>query len=93
MYTLFAKLKFLLPHATSLKDKRQVCRSIVDRTRQRYNVSVAEVGTQDILQTLTLGVAIVSGEYRHGKNKLEEIIQFMEKNPETELISVEQDDA
>ena len=93
MHTLIAKLKFYIPYATSLKDKRQVCRSIVDKTRQRFNVSIAEVGTQDVHQTLTLGVAIVSGEFTRGKNILEEIIRFMEKNAEAELISVEQDDA
>ena len=91
MYTLTAKLKFHIPHATSLKDKRQVCRSIVDKTRKRLNVSVAEVDTQDTHQILTIGIAVVSGEFTHGQNSLEEIIRFMERNIEAELIDVESD--
>jgi len=67
MYTLSAILTFHIPHAASLKDKRQVRRSLVDKTRQRFNVSVAEVGTQDIYQTLTLGIAVVSGDAAHAR--------------------------
>ena len=59
MYSLTAKLVFYIPHATSLKDKRQVCRSMIDKTKKRFNVSIAEVDTQDMLQTLTIGVAVV----------------------------------
>jgi len=91
MYTITAKLKFHIPHATSLKDKRQVCRSIVDKTRKKFNVSVAEVDTQDTHQTLTIGIAVVSGEFTHGQNSLEEIIRFMERNADAELVDVQRD--
>ena len=91
MYTLSAKLKFYIPHAASLKDKRQVCRSLIDKTRQRFNASVAEVDTQNIHQTLTVGIAVVSGEAAHAEQSLDEIIRFMEKHADAELTSVEQD--
>ena len=91
MHAITAKLKFHIPHATSLKDKRQVCRSIVDKTRKKFNVSVAEVDTQDTHQTLTIGIAVVSGEFTHGQNSLEEIIRFMERNADAELVNVESD--
>ena len=91
MYTLNAKLVFYIPQATSLKDKRQVCRSLITKTKQRYNASVAEVDTQDIHQTLTIGVAVVSGEQSHGQNSIEEIIRYMERNADAEMISVERD--
>ena len=88
MITLSAKLTFYIPHAVSLKDKRQVRRSLIDKTRQRFNVSIAEVGTQDVHQTLTLGIAVVSGEMSHAQNSLDEIIRFMENNPDAELTGV-----
>ena len=91
MTTLFAKLTFYIAHAASLKDKRQVRRSLIDKTRQRFNASVAEVGTQDSHQTLTVGVAVVSGEAALAQNSLDEIIRFMEQNPEAELMEVERD--
>lgn len=89
MFTLSAKLTFYIPHAASLKDKRQVCRSLVDRARRRFNASVAEVDTQDIHQTLTIGVAVVSGDASHARQSLDEIIRFMEEHAGAELTGVE----
>ncbi len=87
MTTLSAKLTFMIPHAQSLKDKRMVARSLIDRTRHKFNASVSEVGSQDA--HLTLGVAVVSGEYNHARDMLDEIIRFMEDSADAELISVE----
>jgi len=53
-----------------------------------YNVSVAEVDTQDALQTLTIGIAVVSGDNAHAQNSLDEIIRFMENNPDAELTDI-----
>ena len=89
MYTLSAKLIFYIPHAVSLKDKRQVCRSLIDKVRGRFNVSVAEVDTQDVLQTLTVGIAVVSGDADHAKRSLSEIIRFMEDHADAEMRTVE----
>ena len=89
MYTESAKLIFYIPHATSLKDKRQVCRSLVDKTRRRFNASIAEVETQDVHQTLTIGVAVVSGESSHALNMIDEIVRYMENHADAELVSVE----
>ena len=89
MHTAAAKLTFYIPHAASLKDKRQVCRSLVDRARHRFNAAIAEVGTQDAHRTLTIGVAVVSGEAGHAQRSLDEILRYMEENAEAELVEVE----
>ena len=89
MYTLSAKLTFYLPASHSLKDKRQVRKSITDKTRARFNVSVSEVGTQDVHMTLTLGIAVVSGDAAFARESLDNVIRFMENNPDAELIKVE----
>ena len=91
MFTVSAKLTFHIDHANSLKDKRMVVRSLVDKTRRKFNAAVAEVATQDAHRTLTLGVAVVSGENAHAQNMMDEIIRFMENNAEAELTSVEAD--
>ena len=88
MTTLSAKLTFHISHAQSLKDKRMVARSVIDKTRKKYNVSVAEVDTQEAHQVLTLGIAVVSGEHSHAQNMLDDIIRFMERSSEAELVSV-----
>jgi len=84
-----AQLTFHIPHAASLKDKRQVRRSLIDKTRQRFNASIAEVATQDVHQTLTIGVAVASGDAAHAQHSLDEIIRFMEGNADAELIAVD----
>ena len=89
MHVLSARLTFLIPHAASLKDKRQVRRSLIGRARQRFNASIAEVGTQDLHQTLTIGIAVVSDDAAHA---LDEIIRFMEEHANAELIAVEKGD-
>ena len=91
MYNKVAKLTFYIPHSTSLKDKRQVCRSLIDKTRQRFNVSVAEVDTQDFHQTLTIGISVISGDAAHAQNSLDEIVRFMEGHADAELTKVETD--
>ena len=47
MHTLSAKLTFHIPHATSLKDKRQIRRSIIDKARHRFNASIAEISDME----------------------------------------------
>ena len=89
MYVESAKLSFYIPHANSLKDKRQVCRSIIDKSRQRFNMSISEVDTQDIHQQLTIGIAVVSGTASHAKRSLDEIVRFIEEHANAELRGVE----
>jgi len=89
MYVKSSKLTFYIPQSASLKDKRQVRRSLVDKTRQRFNASVAEVGTQDVHQTLTIGVAVVSGDASHAQNMMDEIVRYMEGHADAELTTVE----
>ena len=88
MVALSAKLTFHIPHAFSLKDKRKVSRSLIEKTRRRFNASVAEVDTQEMHQTLTIGVAVVSGEFFHARLSMEEIIRFMEEQADAELVDV-----
>jgi len=89
LYVKSATLTFYLSFANSLKDKRQVCLSLIDRARKRFNASVAEVDTQDIHRTLTIGLAVVSGDNAHAERSLDEIIRFMENHPDAELVGVD----
>jgi uncharacterized protein YlxP (DUF503 family) len=89
MITISVKLTFYISYAISLKDKRQVRRSLIDKVRQRFNASIAEVDTQDVHKTLTLGVAVVSGDATQARLALDEIVRFMEEHAEAELIKVD----
>jgi len=89
MYTISAQLTFYISCATSLKDKRQVRRSLIDKVRNKFNVSIAEVDTQDMHQTLTIGIAVVSSNASQAQKLIDEIIRFMEEHANAELTTVE----
>jgi uncharacterized protein YlxP (DUF503 family) len=56
------RLTFHVPAARSLKEKRSAVRRFKDRIRSRFEVSVAEVDAQDLLQRAVFGVCVVSSE-------------------------------
>ena len=58
-------LEIHIPDARSLKDKRQVLRSLKDRLRARFNVAVAELDHQDTWQRAQVGVASLSNDSAH----------------------------
>jgi hypothetical protein len=64
---------------------------LVDKTKHKFNVSIAEVDTQDAHKTLTLGIAVVSGEASYARNMMDEIIRFIEKHADAELVSVDEE--
>ena len=67
-----------LPENVSLKGKRQTVRSIKDRVRHRFNVSIAEVDDNGRWQRATLGVSYVSNEARHVNEVLSQVVAYVE---------------
>lgn len=81
-----------LPESGSLKDKRQVVRSLAQRIRNKFHVSVAEVGDNDKWQIATIGVACVTNTHRHCAEMLDEIVGYVrESRLDAEIIDVESD--
>ena len=62
-----------VPHAQSLKDRRQVVRSIKDKLRHRFNVSVAELDDASLWNRATLGVVALSGSAAYLAGQMQEI--------------------
>ena len=83
------RIRLLLRQARSLKDKRQVVKSIKDRLRNGFNVSVAEVEEQDNRQLAVLGIAMVSNEAHHLKTALGQIVQALRVHPVAEFLDHE----
>jgi uncharacterized protein YlxP (DUF503 family) len=69
------RLTLYIHGATSLKDKRQVLRKVVDRLRSRFNVSVAEVGDQDIWQKAVVGITAVSNDHSFVNEVLDKCVR------------------
>ena len=75
-----------LPEGHSLKAKRQVLSSLKTRLGQNFNVSVAEVGDQDLWQRATLGIACVANETRYVNQVLDRVLKVIRSNPRLELL-------
>jgi uncharacterized protein YlxP (DUF503 family) len=66
-------LEIRIEHAQSLKDRRQVVRSVKDQLRQGFNVSVAELDEAVTWQSATLGVAAISASRDYLRGQIEEV--------------------
>lgn len=84
-----ARVTFLLHGNESLKDKRRVVKSLVEKSRHRFNVSVAEVADQDVHQRATLGVAVIGSDGRVLNSLLDRIIGFMDSLNLADLVDQE----
>jgi uncharacterized protein YlxP (DUF503 family) len=73
-----ARVALYLDGNHSLKGKRMVVKSVVQRIRNRFNVAVAEIDTQDLWQVATLGIVCVSDDPRHSNEMLSKIVDFIE---------------
>jgi len=69
-----------LPDSGSLKDKRQVARSLSTRIRNQFNVAVAEVEDQELWQRLTLAVCCVSTDLAHANEMVSKVVAFVEES-------------
>jgi uncharacterized protein YlxP (DUF503 family) len=67
-----------LSASRSLKDKRQVVRSLVERLRRQFNVAVAEVEEQESWQTAVLGLVVVSNEAGHAARQIDRVVEAIE---------------
>jgi uncharacterized protein len=68
-------LELHISDAHSLKDKRHVVKSLKDRLRTKFNVSVAEIDHQDLWQRSVIAAVTVSGDRAHA----EQVLQFVER--------------
>ena len=80
---------FALPQASTLKDKRSVVQSMLERVGRRFRASAAEVGWQDTPSRTLVALAVVSSTGRHADRVLQAALEFMEEDYPVELISAE----
>jgi uncharacterized protein YlxP (DUF503 family) len=72
-------LELHIPDAQSLKDKRQVLRSLKDRLRGHFNVAVAELDHQDTWQRALIGIVTISSEESHLEESLQHVVAESER--------------
>ena len=77
--------------AQSLKDKRRVIQSVKQKLRNRFNVSVAEVGYDDSPKRCRLGIVTVSNESKHVHSLLDNIVDLMRRVGEMTLLDYQRE--
>jgi uncharacterized protein YlxP (DUF503 family) len=77
-------LELHLPQARSLKDKRRVVKSLIERFYQRHRVSVAETGFHDLHQRAEIGVAVVS----NSEGEVDRLLADLRREADAELEAV-----
>jgi hypothetical protein len=73
-------MELRIPGSGSLKGKRQVVKSLAARLRREFNISVAEVGSQDTWQTAVIGVVCVSSDADYAHGLLTRIVHWVEES-------------
>ncbi|HZN58038.1 MAG TPA: DUF503 domain-containing protein [Planctomycetota bacterium] len=80
------RVYFMILDAHSLKEKRMVLRSLKDRLMNTFNISVAEIGSNDKWQVGELGMAAVGNDSKFVNSSLEEVKSFIHSNPAVRII-------
>jgi len=73
----------------SLKEKRSVVRSLKQRLRNRFNLSVAETGANDLWQRAEITACVVSTDRRQADSILENADHFVNSEPRARIINAE----
>lgn len=71
-------LDVVLPQGSSLKGKRQIIKSLIARVKSKFNVSISEVGAQDLWQRARVGICVVGADKRFINSSLDKVINFIE---------------
>ena len=79
-------LELFLPENHSLKGKRQILNHLKDRVRNHFNVSVAEVGDNELWQRCRLGVAVVSNERVFADQVLSKVVSLVAEDRRAVLL-------
>ena len=87
----YLTLEIRIEAAHSLKDKRQVVRSILDRLRGQFNVSAAEVEARDHRQLVVLGFAAVGEEAKDVRSCLDQVVAALRRHPVAEFLDHERE--
>ncbi|KAF0112476.1 MAG: hypothetical protein FD147_72 [Chloroflexi bacterium] len=73
-------IKLILPACASLKDKRSTLQPLISRIRKEFNVSISEIGLQDVWHSAWIGCVLISNDANHNSQVLNNVVQFIESH-------------
>lgn len=85
------EITLLLCEVNSLKEKRIILKSLIQKLKNRYNVSISEISYNDIWKNAKIGIATVSNSQSHLDSMLDHILDFIEEDSRVEMIDVKRE--
>ncbi|MGO1468638.1 MAG: DUF503 domain-containing protein [Tissierella sp.] len=86
MITGICIIKIRIFASNSLKEKRQVIKSLTGRLKSRFNISIAEVGLNDSWQIAEIGLSLVTNDSNHAREVISKVINFIDGDSRVEII-------
>ncbi len=80
------QLNLFIPQADSLKSKRRILKSLRDKIRQRFNISIAEVNSSNKWQSAMFGASCVSSDRRMVNSILSKVVNLVDQQHTVELV-------
>lgn len=92
MKILIMKITLRASWVHSLKEKRMVVKSLLQKLKNKFNISVSEIENQDIHQTIIIGITGICADSSQSDSTMEHIITFIENNTDAEIINIDKDE-
>lgn len=85
MHVVIVRVELHIPHSRSLKERRAAVKPVVEGLRQRFSLSVAEVGYHDKWQRALVGTAVVSDSPAHATEVVDAVERWVWSRPDVEV--------
>lgn len=86
MFIAILKVEFRLHGNESLKDKRRVAQGLKQKVRNKFNVAVAEVGSENSMDYLALSIVSVSNDKKHLESRMSKCLNMVQAACDEEMI-------
>lgn len=80
------KITLIIPGNSSLKGKRKVIKSLLDKLRSKFNLAAAEVEDNDLWQKAGLGLALVGNDRRFINSSMDKVLDFIYRTSDAEIV-------
>jgi uncharacterized protein YlxP (DUF503 family) len=91
LFTATASVELWIPGAHTLKERRAVVKSLIERIRHRFNCAIAQLDTDDRVDRAVIGLACISNDEGHARRQRDHILRFMEEDGRAEIITAQTD--
>ena len=91
LFTATASVELWMPGAHTLKERRAVVKSLIERIRHRFNCAIAQLDRGDRVDRAVIGLACISNDEGHARRQRDHILRFMEEDGRAEIIAAQTD--